>query len=53
MAANGIDIDSVVFVHGDDLHPGQMLDVKVTGHQAYDLVARVANKRARRLAVIA
>jgi hypothetical protein len=47
------DIDSVTFVHGGGLHPGQILDVKVTDYQAYDLVAQVpARKKARSLAVI-
>jgi ribosomal protein S12 methylthiotransferase len=48
------DIDSVVFVHtrGEQLHPGQFVDVKVTDYQAYDLVAEVAKRRSRKLAVI-
>jgi ribosomal protein S12 methylthiotransferase len=46
------DIDSVVFVHGADLHPGKMIDVKVTDYQAYDLVAQVPKKRSRGLAVV-
>ena len=46
------DIDSVVFVHGQGLHAGAMLDVKVRDYQAYDLVAEVAKKKGRRLAVI-
>jgi ribosomal protein S12 methylthiotransferase len=46
------DIDSVVFVHGDDLHPGKMVDVKVTDYQAYDLVAQVARKMGTRLAMV-
>jgi ribosomal protein S12 methylthiotransferase len=46
------DIDSVVFVHGNRLHAGQLLDVKVTDYQAYDLVAQVPKKRARSLAVV-
>ena len=47
------DIDSVTFVHGRGLHPGQILDVKVTDYQAYDLVAQVpTKKKARSLAVI-
>src|SRR4051812_7816165 len=52
--AQAPDIDSVTFVHseGVDLHPGQVLDVKVTDYQAYDLVAQVPAKRSRTLAVI-
>jgi hypothetical protein len=48
------DIDSVTFVHarGVNLHPGQVLDVKVTDYQAYDLVAQAPAKRSRTLAVI-
>src|SRR5687767_13707794 len=47
------DIDSVTFVHGEGLHPGQVVDVKVTDFQAYDLVAQVPKrKKARSLAVI-
>jgi ribosomal protein S12 methylthiotransferase len=46
------DIDSVTFVHGKDLHVGQLLNVKVTDFQAYDLVAEVARKKSRSLAVL-
>jgi ribosomal protein S12 methylthiotransferase len=46
------DIDSVVFVHGEGLHAGAMVDVKVTDYQAYDLVAEVAKTKGRRLALI-
>jgi len=46
------DIDSVVFVQGNKLHPGQLLDVKVTDYQAYDLVAQVPTKKAKSLAVL-
>jgi ribosomal protein S12 methylthiotransferase len=46
------DIDSVVFVRGNRLHPGQLLDVKVIDYQAYDLVAQVPKKRARSLLVV-
>ena len=51
-AAQAPDIDSVVFVHGKDLHAGKMVDVRVTDFQAYDLVAEVSRKRSRGLAVI-
>lgn len=51
-AAQAPDIDSVVFVHGKDLHAGMMADVKVTDFQAYDLVAEVPRKKGRKLAVI-
>src|SRR5687767_185166 len=47
------DIDSVVFVHGKHLHPGQLVSVRVTDYQAYDLVAEVPRKRSRSLAVVA
>jgi ribosomal protein S12 methylthiotransferase len=46
------DIDSVVYVHGKKLHPGQILDVKITDYQAYDLVAQIATKKAKSLAVL-
>jgi ribosomal protein S12 methylthiotransferase len=47
------DIDSVVFVHGGELHPGQFVEVKVTDYQAYDLVARVPAAKSRALKVLA
>ena len=48
------EIDSVVFVHSQDqLHAGQLVDVKVTDYQAYDLVAEVPRKRSRGLKVLA
>jgi ribosomal protein S12 methylthiotransferase len=46
------DIDSVTFVHGHGLHPGKLVNVKVTDFQAYDLVAEVPKKRSRALAVL-
>jgi ribosomal protein S12 methylthiotransferase len=46
------DIDSCVFVHGPDLHPGKMVDVKVTDFQAYDLIAQVPEKRSRSLSLL-
>jgi ribosomal protein S12 methylthiotransferase len=50
--AQAPDIDSVTFVHGDGLHAGQLVGVKVTDFQAYDLVAEVPRKRSRALAVL-
>ena len=47
------DIDSVVFVHGQGLHAGAMLDVKVRDYQAYDLVAKVGKRKSRALQVLA
>jgi ribosomal protein S12 methylthiotransferase len=46
------DIDSVVLVHGEDLHPGQLVSVKVTDYQAYDLVAQIPKKKSRSLSVL-
>lgn len=46
------DIDSVVFVSGDDLHPGLLTTAKVTDYQAYDLVAEVPKLRSRGLKVL-
>jgi hypothetical protein len=43
---------NVTFVHGKGLHPGQLLSVKVTDFQAYDLVAELPRKRSRTLSVI-
>jgi len=50
--AQAPDIDSVVFISGANLHPGQLLNVKVTDYQAYDLVAEVPVKKFRSLNVI-
>jgi ribosomal protein S12 methylthiotransferase len=47
------DIDSVTFIKSPSkLHPGQLLDVKVTDYQAYDLVAELPVSKSRRLAVM-
>jgi ribosomal protein S12 methylthiotransferase len=46
------DIDSVVFVKGKNLHPGEFANVTVTDYQQYDLVAEVAKKKGRALKVI-
>ena len=48
------DIDSCVFVNGNgtELHPGQLLNVRVTDYQNYDLVAEVPRKRSRSLTVV-
>ena len=47
------DIDSVVFVHGGKLHPGQFVNVRVADYQAYDLVAEIPKKKSRALKVLA
>jgi ribosomal protein S12 methylthiotransferase len=47
------DIDSCVFLHGDDLHAGQLVNARITDFQAYDLVAEVATKKSRSLKVLA
>jgi ribosomal protein S12 methylthiotransferase len=49
------DIDSVVHIDslGTELHPGQMINVKVTDYQNYDLVAEVPKaKKSRALKVV-
>ena len=46
------DIDSVTFVHGEKLHSGQMVNVKVSNYQAYDLVAEVVRSKSRGLSVL-
>jgi ribosomal protein S12 methylthiotransferase len=42
------DIDSTTFVHGNGLHAGQLLEVKVTDYQGYDLVAELPKPKASR-----
>ena len=51
--AQAPDIDSVVFVQGENLHAGQLVTVKVTDYQNYDLVAEVPKKKSRSLKVFA
>jgi ribosomal protein S12 methylthiotransferase len=51
-AAQAPDIDSVTFVSGPKLHPGQLVNVKVTDYQNYDLVAEVPKKKSRGLTVL-
>jgi ribosomal protein S12 methylthiotransferase len=47
------DIDSATFVHGRGLHAGQLLHVKVTDYQGYDLVAELPKPRpSRKLNVV-
>ncbi len=48
------DIDSCVFVNGNGtpLHPGQLVNVRVTDYQNYDLVAEAPRKRSRSLTVV-
>jgi ribosomal protein S12 methylthiotransferase len=48
------DIDSCVFVNGNGapLHPGQLLNVRVTDYQNYDLIAEVPRRKSRMLRVI-
>jgi tRNA A37 methylthiotransferase MiaB len=46
------EIDSSVFVNGKDIHPGQLLDVKITDYQAYDLVGELPRKKSRSLRVV-
>jgi ribosomal protein S12 methylthiotransferase len=48
------EIDSVVHVdsNGTELHAGQMIMVKVTDYQNYDLVAQVPKKKSRGLKVV-
>jgi ribosomal protein S12 methylthiotransferase len=46
------DIDSVTFVRGKGLFPGQLLSVKITGSRHYDLLAEVPRKTARPLEVL-
>jgi ribosomal protein S12 methylthiotransferase len=46
------DIDSVVFISGENLHPGQLVTAKVTDYQSYDLIAELPKIRARGLTVL-
>jgi ribosomal protein S12 methylthiotransferase len=46
------DIDSVVFLSAENLHPGQLVTAKVTDYQAYDLIAEIPKKRSRGLKVL-
>jgi ribosomal protein S12 methylthiotransferase len=46
------DIDSSTFVHGPNLHAGQLVNVKVTDYQAYDLIAEVQKSKSRGLKVV-
>lgn len=50
--AQAPDIDSVVFVQGENLHAGQLVTVKVSDYQNYDLVAEVPKKKSRGLNVL-
>ena len=51
--AQAPDIDSVTFVSAPNLHPGQLVNVKVTDFQNYDLVAEIPRSRRRGLPVLA
>ena len=51
--AQAPDIDSVTFVNGPNLHAGQLVNVKVTDFQNYDLVAEVPKPKRRGLPVLA
>jgi ribosomal protein S12 methylthiotransferase len=51
--AQAPDIDSVTFVSGPNLHPGQLISVKISDYQNYDLVAEVPRSKSRRLPVLA
>jgi ribosomal protein S12 methylthiotransferase len=42
------DIDSATFVHGNGLHVGQLVQVKVSDYKGYDLVAELPKPRASR-----
>jgi ribosomal protein S12 methylthiotransferase len=52
--AQAPDIDSCVFVNGNgtELHPGQLVNVRVTDYQNYDLIAEVPARKSRALRVI-
>lgn len=46
------DIDSATIVHGEGLHPGQLVNVEVVGAGGYDLYAEVPKRKSRGLKVI-
>ena len=46
------EIDATVLLQADRLHPGQLLDAKITGAQGYDLLGELAAKKTSRLPVI-
>lgn len=46
------DIDSITLVVGQELHAGQLVDVKVVGADGYDLIAEVPKTRGRKLTVL-
>ncbi|HZZ41905.1 MAG TPA: 30S ribosomal protein S12 methylthiotransferase RimO [Tepidisphaeraceae bacterium] len=51
--AQAPDIDSTTLVHTNtELHPGQLLDVRITGADGYDLLAELPRKKSRGLTVI-
>jgi ribosomal protein S12 methylthiotransferase len=47
------DIDSTTLVRGTGLHAGQLLEVKITGADGYDLIASPMTTRSRSLKVLA
>ena len=46
------EIDSVTVVHAERLYPGQLLEVSVSGAEAYDLLAELPKRRSRTLNVV-
>jgi len=46
------DIDSVTIVKAENLHPGQIMQVKVVGADNYDLFAEIPKKKTRSLTVV-
>ena len=51
-SAQAPEIDSITLVQDRKLKPGQFLAVEITGAKGYDLVARPAGSRTRRLNVL-
>ena len=51
-AGMAFEVDGGVVVEGEDLTPGQLVPVRVTGSSAYDLFARVEPKRSRELHIL-
>ena len=39
---NSLEIDGVVYLHGENLQPGQMVSAEIVGFEDYDLIATVS-----------
>jgi len=46
------DIDSATMLRGEGFHAGQLVEVKITGAEGYDLTAELPKKKSRGLKVV-